>query len=290
MQKDKNISPKSIWNILIIIAIIFAVIIFSINFIKPIREIATDLPLVGDFIYDMVKEPYDEDEKYRSIYINIEEAEHLGLASDELNWQIDKYVETFSKKYNDEIEKEKSAYYKKHSDVKKKDLKKLQRFLPGEKVLKKHGILINYEVLADTDDYFSIKISVAIPVEDAKEEKYFTLDKKSGKTVNLQTFFKGRNYKENIFETVKTILISENAINQKNYRIYDSTSEDKFVSNEKTAFSKITGEEGFFINENNELIIEFDEGKIAPEEDGKCQISLGKIEQGKITEKIKPES
>lgn len=121
-------------------------------------------------------------------------------------------------------------------------------------------ILVKSEVLCSTEDYFSLKLLCYQGAGSGAEWDYFyTIDLNTGKRLFLTDLFSG--------ETDYITLVSENIKEQMREQMAADEMKTYWVDYTKIpewSFESITEETSFYLNENNELVICFDEGEVAP--------------------------
>jgi len=132
------------------------------------------------------------------------------------------------------------------------------------------GIKIDYEVIATTDDYFTLKLICFYAAGSGYEENhYYTIDLNTGEKVELADLFKeGSDYKE---------VISENIKAQMKERMAADDSVTYWLDNQEYPewnFKEITDETAFYINENGEIVISFNEGDVAPAYMGTVEFTI----------------
>lgn len=118
---------------------------------------------------------------------------------------------------------------------------------------------ISSEVLHTTDSFFTLKIVCYQSEADGYEEHhYYTIDLNSGKRLTLKDlFWEDADYVTKISDEIKAqmrVQMAEDS-NVKYFLDSDLPEED---------FDKISDETEFYINENGELVISFNEMEVAP--------------------------
>lgn len=120
-------------------------------------------------------------------------------------------------------------------------------------------ILVNSEVLATTDQFFSLKLLCYQGAGSGYQwNYYYTIDLKTGERLELKDLFKeGADYltpiSENIKEQMQAQMESDEEVR---YWLHDEI--------EDLNFKAITDEMSFYLNENGNLVIAFNEGDVAP--------------------------
>ncbi|WP_051411231.1 RsiV family protein [Acetivibrio clariflavus] len=135
-----------------------------------------------------------------------------------------------------------------------------------------HNIMIDSEVIATTEDYFTLKLICFWAAGSGYEENHFyTIDLNTGKKVELADLFKeGSDYRR---------IISENIKKQMREQMAADDSIKYWIDNEEYPewnFNEITDETSFYINGNGEIVICFNEGEVAPAYVGTVEFTIPK--------------
>jgi len=121
-------------------------------------------------------------------------------------------------------------------------------------------IIIKSEVVSKTDRYFTLKLICYQSAGSGYEEDHFyTIDLKSGERMELADLFE----KDSDYRSV----ISENIKDQMRAQMAADDAVSYFVDDEEVPewnFDEITKDASFYVNENNEVVICFNEGDVAP--------------------------
>lgn len=117
----------------------------------------------------------------------------------------------------------------------------------------------SYEVIRDDENYLSIRInSVVVMASGNQFVKIFNIDKSTGEILTLADLFADNSdYAAIISENIKKQMKERMAADE-NITYFISSPEEPF------GFDTITEETNFYLNENNELVIVFDEYEVAP--------------------------
>lgn len=121
------------------------------------------------------------------------------------------------------------------------------------------NMTVTSELLATTDQYFTLKlICFQSAGSGAEWDYYYTIDLSSGKRLQLTDLFnENSNYIDIISENIKEQMKSQMAVDENiSYWIDSDVPEWDFQS--------ITDETSFYLNENNDIVICFNEGDVAP--------------------------
>ena len=122
-------------------------------------------------------------------------------------------------------------------------------------------VMIRYEMVDTTEDYFTLKIDCYQNDADGAEWAYYrTVSMETGKIITMKDIFD----KESDYQTV----ISDNIKEQMRTRMQEDESVSYWIDSEEGFnewdFESITDKTDFYINAEGELVICFDEGEVAP--------------------------
>lgn len=122
------------------------------------------------------------------------------------------------------------------------------------------GVYVNPEVVTDTDKWFTIRIDVAeVAGSGTQYQYYYHIDKTTGAIATLKDLFKdGADY---------VTPISENIIKQMRERMAEDENLIYWVDDEEIPewnFRSIKEDQNFYLNENGQIVICFDEYEVAP--------------------------
>lgn len=122
------------------------------------------------------------------------------------------------------------------------------------------SIAVDSEVISTTDSYFTLKLICYQGAGSGAQWNYFyTIDLASGERIALKDLFlEGADYITPISENIKKQMCEEMAADE-NVKYW---LDDEEVP--EWNFQQITAETSFYINENNEIVIAFNEGDVAP--------------------------
>lgn len=122
------------------------------------------------------------------------------------------------------------------------------------------GIYVNHEVMTDTDKWFTLKIDVAeVAGSGAQYQYYYHIDKTTGEIASLKDIFKeGADYVTPISENIKKQMKEEMA--EDDMKMYWVDEEEDMGFN----FEKIKEDQNFYLNEEGQIVICFDEYEVAP--------------------------
>lgn len=127
-------------------------------------------------------------------------------------------------------------------------------------------VIVDSEVLASTEEYFSMKLMTYESAADGAERNYFyTIDLSTAKRLELKDLF--------VDDTDYITVISEEIKNQMKAQMQKKESVIYWIEEEITDmnFVSITEETSFYLDQQGQLVIAFDEGEVAP-------MSMGSVE------------
>ncbi len=237
----KGISPvKVIGKTAAVAAILAAVlctgVFAAVNISKEAAQTLYKIPVIGNIARVMTVKEYKSDSGNFSADIKQPEI-------DASNSEAAKKVNKLAKDYTDEI-------IKMYEDDKAAS--------NGEG---NYNVTTDYDVVIDNDNYFTLKISTVVAMGGSNSfEKYYTIDKKTDKLITLSDLFeKDFDYKTYIYnEIVKQMKENMKADDSITYFLPENFPSDPF------AFTKITGDENFYVNDRGNIVICFNKYDVAP--------------------------
>ncbi len=121
-------------------------------------------------------------------------------------------------------------------------------------------IMVKHEVLSTTDDYFTLKLICYQGAGSGAEWDYFyTIDLRSGKRMALKDLFEeGADYMTPVSEEIKRQMRQQ--MEQDENVVYWLDYEDVPEWN----FDRITEDVSFYVNQEEDVVIAFNEGDVAP--------------------------
>lgn len=124
-----------------------------------------------------------------------------------------------------------------------------------------HGSIdMSYEVVTDTEMWFTLRIDVTeIAASGYQYQYYYHIDKTTGEIASLKNLFKeGADYITPISENIKEQMRKEMQIDES--KIYWIDSEEDIVEQ----FEAIKEDQNFYLNQDGQIVICFDEYEVAP--------------------------
>jgi len=128
-----------------------------------------------------------------------------------------------------------------------------------------------YQVIRETDDYLAIEIDTLLVMASGTQyKKVFNIDKLTGNIVTLQDYFtEGSDYKTRISNDIKRQMKEQMDADENIIYWIDSDMPE-------WDFKEITDETSFYFDENENLVILFDEYEVAPGYMGAVSFTIDK--------------
>jgi hypothetical protein len=224
--QNKKMSIRNKW-----IAVGMILLILLLPNASPVfAKALIDIPIVGQFFEVITFNKIDE--RNGNSEIKIEAPEILSpnnLASvEQVNDEISTYIETSLMIFKAEHGEERS------------------------------GLHIDYKIVTDNNRWFSLLVySTEIGASAYESNKYYNIDKISGKTVAFKDLFKD-------FELVKGN-INHYLIEEMKRQMTADDSIVYFIQDlDDTGFQTVSEDQSYFMNEEGQLVVSFNEYEVAP--------------------------
>ncbi len=122
------------------------------------------------------------------------------------------------------------------------------------------SIYADHEVVTNTDTWFTLRIDVTeIAASGFQYQYYYHIDKTTGEIASLKNLFKeGADYITPISENIKKQMREEMRADES--KMYWIDSEDEIIED----FETIKEDQNFYLNEEGQIVICFDEYEVAP--------------------------
>lgn len=120
-------------------------------------------------------------------------------------------------------------------------------------------LIVESEVINSTSEYFTLKlICYTASASGAEWNYYYTIDLNTGERILLEDIFaEGADYVTLISENIKVQMEEQMAADENvHYWLHEEM--------EEFNFTKIAEDQSFYLNENSEVVISFNEGDVAP--------------------------
>ena len=158
--------------------------------------------------------------------------ENLQKSADEVNAEIQKISDQFVKEFEENLQTE-GGY---------------------------QDVIVKSEVVSTTQDYFTLKLICYQGAGSGAEwNYYYTIDLNTGERLQLKDlFYEGADYITPISENIKEQMKEQMAADENKIYWLDDPEVPEWN------FEHITDETAFYLNENGNIVISFNEGDVAP--------------------------
>ena len=128
----------------------------------------------------------------------------------------------------------------------------------------------SYEVMSDTDNYYSVRVDAVADVGYTDEfSSHYTVDKNTESIVTLDDVFSEvPQYKEKLYD---------NILSQMKQRMKDDENVQYYIGAD--GFSGISGNEDFYMNDREEVVITYESGTVAPYGQGESVFNVGRTDE-----------
>ena len=235
-ESIKKVDRKSIVNKKIIGSAAVLAIIFGINISPAFADVVSDIPIVGNIVKLVTVKNYTL--KKNNVEADIKVPAIEGLENKQLEENLNKeFIENGKKIYEELIEEFPS-------------INNQMKYVGSD-----------YKIKADNDSFLSIEITKEeIQASSYTTKKHYTIDKNKQIVLTLTMLFEGENYIEKISNDIKAQMI-ENMKKDSNLIYFLESDENEEVID---SFDKIKENQDFYINNDGNLVICFDEYEVAP--------------------------
>lgn len=135
------------------------------------------------------------------------------------------------------------------------------------------AIYVDYEVIRDTEEWFTLKLSVAEVMASSDEYyKYYHIDKKTGELVGLSGLFANDEYIDAISENIYQQMISAMENNEDGSVDYWVEKADEDVE----ACYVIDADQNFYFDESGDIVIVYDKYTVGPGSMGCPEFTISK--------------
>lgn len=235
-ESIKKVDRKSIVNKKIIGSAAVLAIIFGINISPAFADVVSDIPIVGNIVKLVTVKNYTL--KKNNVEADIKVPAIEGLENKQLEENLNEEFIKNGKKIYEEL---------------------IEEFPSINNQMKYVGS--DYKIKADNDSFLSIEIiKEEIQASSYTTKKHYTIDKNKQIVLTLPMLFEGDNYIEEISNDIKTQMI-ENMKKDSNLTYFLEADENEEVID---SFDKIKENQDFYINNDGNLVICFDQYEVAP--------------------------
>lgn len=226
---------RSVWALRI--AVLFLVIFLALPNISPtIAYAMQEIPVFGDIVkvFTIYKLEERNDNHYHDIEIpKLDAAEGSSTAIDYINANVEMLTKAVIEEYEAAAEKFPDAHM---------------------------GLLIDYEVVTNTAEWFTLRLMVYRDAGSSVVEYYFYhIDKHQGTLVALSDLFREEyDYQEVLSAEIRKQMRQQTAANPNMVYWVDGNNGVNYV------FEKIAEDQNFYFNAKGELVIVFGKYEVAP--------------------------
>lgn len=250
-EKRSMKKMKSIRGLAVAAAVILAIVILP-NTSSTVAYAMGNIPVLGGFFKVITFRDYQYEDERNVADVVVPEVTTEG--------KVDSSAAETGKKTAGEI----------NAEIKEITDKWVEEFRSNMEDEGYHNITISSEVIATTKDYFTLKLICFQAAGSGYEENHFyTIDLNTGEKVELADLFReGSDYKRIISENIKKQMREQMAANEGVMYWIDNEEYPEWN------FKEITDDTSFYINENGEIVICFNEAKVAPASMGTVEFTI----------------
>lgn len=253
-EEKRFMSKKKPYKGLAIAAAAALAILILPNISSATAHAMGNIPVLGGFFKVITFRDYHYEDERNVADVVVPEISTEG--------RIDSSSTGTGKKTADEINAE-------IRDITNKWVEEFKSNMEGEGY---QDIKIDSEVIATTEDYFTLKLICFLGSGSGYEENHFyTINLNTGEKVELANLFKnGSDYKRIISENIKKQMKEQMAADEGILYWVD------YKEVPEWNFNEITDDTSFYINKNGEITICFNEGDVAPMYMGTVEFTIPK--------------
>ena len=207
-------------------AVALALFIILPNTSAAVAHAMENLPVIGPLVRVITFRDYKYDDEHSTADVQVPQIEDESNAASLINQDVDAYASTLIEQFK----------------AKKEEI--------GKGYL---GLDISYQVVTDTDDWFTLRLTVVETQASGYEYNvYYNVDKMTGENVTLGDLFQEG--------TEWAAVIDAEILRQMDEQM--ATEEGVMYFPEE--FTGVTDEQDYYWNDAGELMIAFDEYEVAP--------------------------
>lgn len=225
-------------------ALVFVCLVALPNISSVYAEAIESVPVLGKIAEVVTVRNYFYSDSNHEMNINVPKVSGSEEASDYINKSVDELTQMLSDRFYEELDE---VGDEGHS-----------------------SIYVNYDVVTDTDVWFTLKIEVFEAAGSSNTYyKYYHIDKKNGKTVTLGDIAESNGLysvlEENIKDQMRSLMSESDEII---YWVDSSPFGDEIV--------KLDAAHNFYWNEDGDMVIVFDKYEVAPGSMGTPEFTVAK--------------
>ncbi|MBS6398018.1 MAG: DUF3298 domain-containing protein [Clostridiales bacterium] len=260
-QNKKKVRKVRMWKSMGTVAAVLAIILVLPNTSQTAAAAMQKLPILGDFFKVVTIREYQVDEDHYTADVKVPEVVP-GDAAPEAEGAPAVPEET--------VEQAKQTAEEINFDIQEVTEQLINEFKSGMETSGEgyQNLTIDSKVLADTDRWFSLELSLfQASASGYEQRRHYTIDKTTGKKATLADFY-GEDYVEVISEEIRTQMREQMAADENLIYWIDDT--DMPENN----FQAIAEDQDFYVNEDGKVVIGFDEYEVAPGYMGYVEFTL----------------
>ena len=242
-MENKKGNKKVMGKVAVAAAVVVGGFTLLPNTSANIAHAMEQIPVIGQLV-DVVTFRNYENETEKS-YANIEVPE-VELQEEVADSQKQETLEKTAEEINQEIQK-----------ITDELVSEYKTYLENEEGYKE--VVVNSEVLATTEDYFSLKLLCYESAASGYQwNYYYTIDLETGERLQLKDIFvEGSDYITVISDDIKKQMAEQMAADENVYYWLNDEMEEM-------NFKSITEDTAFYVNKAGNVVIGFNEGDVAP--------------------------
>lgn len=247
MANKRERSRKKIVKFVAAAAALVAAFVILPNTSASVAHAMEQIPVIGTLVKSVTFRDYQYESERHNADIEVPEIKVEAPEKEaEQNSEVQEKLEKTTEEINAEIQKitdELVAEFEKNA----------------QDEMGYQDIVVKSEVLTSTQDYFTLKLLCYQGAGSGYQwNYYYTIDLNTGERLQLKDIFKeGADYITPISENIKEQMQAQmDADDMVYYWLHDEI--------EGLNFKSITDETSFYLNENNNVVIGFNEGDVAP--------------------------
>lgn len=234
-EKNHKIYYRTFKNIAMTAAAILLAIIILPNTNSTVAMAMEKIPLIGSIVKVVTFRNYEYQDGHNEANVSIPQIQVEGdsQAADKINTDITDYTAAAVKQFETDMESTGEGY---------------------------QGLDVSYEVITDTDEWFTLKLSILeTKASGYQRYQYYHINKQTGHIVTLKDLFQDNS------DYIK--IISENIIEQMRTQMSEDENLIYFLDNPdfpEDNFKSIGENQSYYFNIEGNLVIVFDEYAAAP--------------------------
>ena len=231
-------------------AVVAAAFVILPNTSAGVAHAMEQIPVIGKLVNVVTFRDYQYKDERNQADIKIPEIVPESV-TDTVVQEAPDEVQTALQKSADEINSEIQKISGELVDEFEKNLKMDEGY---------QNVIVKSEVISTTQDYFTLKLICYQGAGSGAEwNYYYTIDLNTGERLQLKDLFKeGADYITPISENIKAQMREQMAADENIYYWVDDTEVEEWN------FKQITDDTEFYLNEEGNIVISFDEGDVAP--------------------------